>query len=157
MFLDVQLCREDDGTMGTAVYRKPTHTNQYLSFKSQHPTTHKVAVVRTLMTRAEQLSSLSVELAEEEKQVVDALRGNCYPSVFVHKNTTYSRRREEAEDQGPRTTLTLPYISGLSEAIRCVLILLEVKMVFRPMRTLPQMLVYPKDPVLMKEWKEQTQ
>ena len=69
--LDVQLCREDDGTMSTAVNRKPTHTNQYLSYyKSHHPTAHKAAVVRTLMTRAEQLSSLGVEQAEEEKHVL---------------------------------------------------------------------------------------
>ena len=45
-FLDVQLCRDDDGTASTSVYHKANHTNQYLSFDSHHP----VAVVRTLMT-----------------------------------------------------------------------------------------------------------
>ena len=51
-FLDVQLCREDDGSISTSVYRKAMHTNQYLSFTSHHPMAHKAAVVRTLMTRA---------------------------------------------------------------------------------------------------------
>ena len=105
-FLDVQLCREDDGTMSTTVYRKPTHTNQYLSFKSHYPTAHKVAVVRTLMTRGEQLSSSGVKQTEEEKQGVDALMGNGYPSGLIHKHTTSSRRREEAEAKDyPDTTL----------------------------------------------------
>ena len=39
-FLDVLLCREDDSTISTSVYRMATHTNQYLSFRSHHPTTH---------------------------------------------------------------------------------------------------------------------
>ena len=30
-FLDVELCRESDGTITTLVYRKTTHINQYLS------------------------------------------------------------------------------------------------------------------------------
>ena len=45
----------------------------------------------------------------------------------------------------------LPYISGLSEAIRRILKPLEVKVVFCPMRTLRQMLVHPKDSVPMGE------
>ena len=127
--------------------------HEYRYGRRTHPTAHKVAVVRTLMTRAVQLSSSGVEQAEEEKQVVNALRGNGYLSGFVHKHTTSGRRREETEDQRPRTILILPYISGLSEAIRLVLKPLEIKAVFCPMRTLWQMLVHPKDPVLMEEWK----
>ena len=109
--------------------------HEYRYGHSTHPTAHKVAVVRTLMTRAVQLSSSGVEQAEE-KQIVNALRGNGYLSGFVHKHTTSGRRREEAEDQRPRTILTLPYISGLSEAIRLVLKPLEIKAVFCPMRSL---------------------
>ena len=72
-FWDVLLHREDDGTISTSVYNKATHTNQYLSFRSHHPMAHKVAVVRTLMTRAENLSSSGVERTEEEKRVTDAV------------------------------------------------------------------------------------
>ena len=53
----------------------------------------------------------------------------------------------------PKTTLTLPYISGLSEAIRRVLTPLGVKVVFRPLWTLHQMLVRLKEPVPVKEHK----
>ena len=42
---------------------------------------------------------------------------------------------------------------GLSEAIKCVLTPLGVKVVFRPLRTLRQMLVRPKDPVPVEEHK----
>ena len=150
--LDVLLCREDDSTISTSVYHKATHTNQYLSFRSRHPTAHKVAVVRTLMTRAENLSSLGVEQTEE-KRVTNALRGNDYPSGFIQKHTITSRRREGVEIERPKTALTLPYIRGLSEAIRHVLTPVGVKVVFRPLRTLRQMLVRSQDRVPVEEHK----
>ena len=83
-FLDVLMTREEDGTISTSVYRKPTHTDQYLAFKSHHPMAHKRAVVRTLMHRAETLFSSGVSRAQEEKRVQDALEKNGYPTTFVH-------------------------------------------------------------------------
>lgn len=35
-FLDVMTTRKPDGTLGHAVYRKPTHTNRYLNAESHH-------------------------------------------------------------------------------------------------------------------------
>lgn len=54
-FLDVLLSREEDGTISTEVYWKPTHMDQYLAFDSLHPAAHKRAVVRTLMYQADTL------------------------------------------------------------------------------------------------------
>ena len=85
-FLDVLLRREDDSTISTSVYRKATHTNQYLSFKSHHPMAHKVAVVRTLMTRVEDLSSSGVERTEEEKHITDAVGQSLHCSSWPHKS-----------------------------------------------------------------------
>ena len=67
-FLDVQLSGSDDGTGNTSVCRKATHTDQYLVFESHHPVAHKVAVVKTLMSPAEALSSSGVERAGWQKR-----------------------------------------------------------------------------------------
>ena len=39
-FLEVKIIRNDDGSLTTKVYQKPTHTDQYLQFSSHHPTSH---------------------------------------------------------------------------------------------------------------------
>ena len=36
-FLDTSVCREPDGCLTSSVYRKPTHTDQYLAYDSHHP------------------------------------------------------------------------------------------------------------------------
>ena len=59
-FLDILLSRDSEGSISTSVYWQPTHTDQYLNFQSHHPVAHKRSVVRTLMSRAESLSSSAV-------------------------------------------------------------------------------------------------
>ena len=86
-FLDILLSREEDGSIGTSVHHKATHTDQYLCFHSHHPAAHKQAVVKTMMCRAEVLSSSGVSCTQEEKLVSRALQGNGYPKSFIHKHT----------------------------------------------------------------------
>lgn len=63
----------------------------------------------------------------------------CYPSSFVCKHSCPGRPRPYREEQRPKTTLTLPYISNLSEAIRRVLTPLDIQGVFCPLMTLRQL------------------
>ena len=56
-FLDVLITSLQDGSFKTTVFRKPTHTNQYLSFSSNHPIEHKRGVVKTLIHRPEMVVS----------------------------------------------------------------------------------------------------
>ena len=45
-FLDTLLRRKEDGSLDVIVYRKPTHMDRYLHFKSHHPTHVNRGVVR---------------------------------------------------------------------------------------------------------------
>jgi len=40
-FLDLLIIRKDTEAVNLQIYRKPTHTDQYLNFNSHHPTEHK--------------------------------------------------------------------------------------------------------------------
>ena len=79
-FLDVCLQREGNGSLTTSVFRKATHTNQYLSFDSHHPVARKAVVVRTLIHRASTLSSNSVERVAKEKKVILENAYVCMPT-----------------------------------------------------------------------------
>ena len=55
------------------------------------------------------------------------------------------------DQRPPRTSLTLPYISSLSETIRRILGPLDIRVAFCPHSTLRHQLVHPKDPVPMDQ------
>ena len=63
-FLDVMILHNDDGSLSTKVYRKPTHTDQYLQFSSHHHTAHK-RVVSTLLKRVASHCSMNSLIREE--------------------------------------------------------------------------------------------
>ena len=42
---------KEDGTIKLLVYRKKTHTDQYLNFSSHHPLDKKLGVIKTLLDR----------------------------------------------------------------------------------------------------------
>jgi len=49
--LNTILVRREDGSVQLLVYRKKSHTDQYLNFSSHLPLNHKLAVIRTLLER----------------------------------------------------------------------------------------------------------
>ena len=145
-FLDINLRKENDGTISTSVFRKRTHTDQYLQFSSHHPLAHKRSAVRTLFSRASSLSSYLVQRSLEEKHIFDALRTTGYSKNLIQRCFTSQRSETEETKAKPAARVTLPYIQEVSEAIRRVLKDLDITTSLRPMTSLRKVLSHRKTP-----------
>ena len=66
-FLDIAVLREPDGRLTISVYRKPTHTDQYLAYDSHHPQSVKRGIVKCLYERAKRLVTKPSVISEEKK------------------------------------------------------------------------------------------
>ena len=65
-FLDTIVKPEADGSLSITVYRKPTHTDQYLQWDSHHHISAKFSVIHTISHRAKTVCS-KPELLQQEK------------------------------------------------------------------------------------------
>ena len=149
-FLDTCVHLQDDGALKTTVYRKPTHTDQYLNWQSNHALDHKRSVVRTLINRASTLISDPGDQKKEIKHVKEVLAANGYPdwSLEVPNQSDAIKRKERKKESSPSThsfPVGLPYISGLSEELQRVFRNHGVSVYHKPFNTLRSLLVKPKD------------
>jgi hypothetical protein len=56
-FLDIDIHKRPDGTLGHKVYRKPTHTSLYLNANAHHHPSSKQALLNTMVHRAHSLTA----------------------------------------------------------------------------------------------------
>jgi len=110
--LDTLLTRKEDGKLDISVYRKPTHTDRYLEYSSYHPLHIRRGVVLCLFQRARTIA-VGDNMEREEKHLVQILRSNGYPDHII-SSASRLRKRNEHEEEPPKHTLCLPYVSGVS-------------------------------------------
>ena len=153
-FLDCLVSITKEGNLNTSVYRKATHTDQYLLFDSHHPLVHKLGVIRTLFHRADTICSDAKAKKNEHKHLKTALGACGYKSwtfqKALKKSTTTSADNSVTPAQGADTrsfNTTIPYVSDLSEKIRRIYRKYKLPVSFKPGNTLRQRLVHPKDKV----------
>ncbi len=148
--LDAKIHKNSDGTVKCTVYRKKTHTDQYLDFNSHHPLQHKLGVIRTLVHRAETVITKDEDKKAEVdhiKKVLKVCGYNDWTFNVATKKKDKTVSRNTTHSTGPRPSVTLPYISGTSDALRRILIKHNIQVHMKPFNTIRQFLVNPKDPV----------
>ena len=91
-FLDTAVLREPDGRLTTSVYRKPTHTDQYLAYDSHHPQSVKRGIVKCLYERAKRLVAKPSVISEEKKRLSFVLVSNGYPFSLLQILTKTGNR-----------------------------------------------------------------
>ena len=130
-FLDVGISKSG-GKLITKVYRKPTHTQQYINWASNHPKNMLLGVLKGLIHRAHVLCDLKEDLLEELALLKNVFISNGYPEKLVFKTIEESWAKEtlkavlcgieqEVEVEGRKKefceVLHAPYIRGFSEGL----------------------------------------
>ena len=152
-FLDLLIVRKEDGDVKLQVYRKPTHTDQYLNFNSHHPIEHKLSVVRTLLERSQSLISDKDDKQQEDKYVEGVLRSCGYPDWTFRKvkgqmesvKTKKVNKKRQLDFSSKRSQVVIPYVAKVSETVARLFRKHQVPVAMRPIRTLKRLLVHPKD------------
>ena len=113
-FLDVLVERKH--SLSTTVYRKPTHTDRYLNYRSHYHPRTKIRIVSCLRRRVENICVYEETKFEEIRNLEDVFLANGYPLKKIQpalKTKTSTATKKETDSR----ILVLPYIKGLSEKI----------------------------------------
>ncbi|PNF33864.1 hypothetical protein B7P43_G07226 [Cryptotermes secundus] len=106
-FLDIDIYRRPDGSLGHRVYRKSTHTNLYLNAAFHHHPSNKQAALSTLVHRARALCYV--------EECVSRTRAFEWCKCFREGR---ERVKNESHDRRPRTSVTEPNIDRADALIR---------------------------------------
>ena len=129
-FLDTRITIEPDNTFSTAVYRKPTHTDQYLHWDSNHHITAKQSVFNTLSHRTKTVFSSQDKMDRELEHIRTAIQHCHFPSwalnqwqhKFTHPNqqsisTTSTSNNNNTADNN-KATIVISYIPSTGEKFK---------------------------------------
>ena len=157
-FLDTIVKPEADGSLSITVYRKPTHTDQYLQWDSHHHLSAKFSVIQTLSHRASIVCS-NPELLQKEKQHLRKALTKCnYPKWALDKvEKRLNRSTRQVNDGGNNSAqpanhevqskghIVIPYTQGLCESIKKICGRYGIQTHFKGGKTIKNLLVSPKD------------
>ena len=117
-FLDIKI-----SSSGTSIYRKSTHTGQYVHLSSFTPWCRKTAWPRSLVYRAHKICSNSVLLKTELQNIAQFASWNGYPRRLANKliesftlksspndNTTITTNTEDNVTDPPKIWIHLPFV-----------------------------------------------
>ncbi|XP_033607053.1 uncharacterized protein LOC117282253 [Cryptotermes secundus] len=97
-FLDIDIYRRPDGSLGHREYRKPTHTNLYLDARSHHHPSSKQAALSTLVHRARALCDQD-SLRGELEFLKDIFRRNGYNDRQIHRALNRRPNHNQHDDR----------------------------------------------------------
>ena len=141
---DVSVQQMEDGSLATSVYRKPTHTDRYLQYWSHYPVNQKVRVARTLLSRANSITSNNEKKIEEFHQITKTLKNNRFSSNKCSFKKYMKNHNIKKTKKLKRFTST-PYVQGVSRTISRILTQFGIGVAIKPHHTLYSLFRKPKD------------
>ena len=163
-FLDMLITPDEEGRLNTNVYRKPTHTDQYLHVDSHDAITSKYSMIGTIYHRARTVCSNPNQLQNEETHLFKSLSKCKYPNwalnrVKLKSQTSAQKKSNENSNKtapnnssGPKTHIVVPYYQGPSESFNGTCTKYGIEVHLKGSHTIKDLLMAPKDkdPILKR-------
>ena len=144
-FLDV-LVKRKGSNLTTSVYRKPTSTDGYLNYQSNHHPAIKLGTITCLKKRAHNICSQE-NLQEELQHLQSVFEKNGYPRTIIQRVLRKQKSTEADPSNENKKILSLPYIRGLSENLQRTCRPLGITVVHKSNSTLRCILMKVKTPI----------
>ena len=143
------LTKPTPNSIETRLYRKPTHTDRYLDYNSNHPISAKLSVIHTPIHRAKQVCSIPEFLAKEMYHLHQVLQDNHCPAQFFQQGKQKTNRKPTPSKRMfiEGAWVVTPYTKGLSEQYRHTLAKYKVRAFFEGTSTIKSLLMHPKGPI----------
>ena len=158
-FLDT-LLKRNNREISVLVYRKPTHTDQYLHYSSHHQTSCKESVVSSLFNRAYSIITNKDDLDKENARIKQVLKENGYQESIISKifkritnnhSLSQLQQQTQAAEEEIAMSINLPYVEGTSEKLRSIIRSHKIILTFYTENTLRKLLFKPKDRVTAED------
>ena len=139
--------RTPQGSLSHEVYRKPTHTDRYLNYRSYHHPSVLRSINKTLVKRAHEVSD-QTHLQGELEHIRHVLKCNNYPT---HKISTELPPPRGSPEHQPKSRVVLPYLGAASHKIQRILKEADVEVRHSSSTKLQSILFTHKDKRLSKD------
>jgi hypothetical protein len=157
-FLDLNINRNENGTLSFNVYRKPTHSGRYLDYGSEHTISQKMSVVSSLTHIALTHCSTTNDVKAELKYIRQELIENGYPNRKIEREIAKAIQRfnnpksqQSESDDIEQKTISIPYINKLSQRIARAVQFADIRCVMIPNESIRTLLRPLKDPLSTNE------
>ena len=137
-FLDTLIHRKPDNTTKITIYRKATHTDQYLDWTSNHHLTQKTGIIQTFKRRAQKLVTDETDRETEIQHTKHALKFCGHPQWSLDRPLRPAR--PASEKQRPVAKVSIPYTKGLSERISRTMKKYNITTIHKPTATIKNIL-----------------
>ena len=122
-FLDILLSRNEDGTLGHKVFRKKSHTDNYLHADSHHYPAQKMGVLLNLFTRAFRISN-DTHIEEGIEHLKISFMNLGYSKRDINRaiqKLGSNNNNKTSTEYSATSKAYLPYIQGVTDKMAKVL------------------------------------
>ena len=123
----------EDGRTKITIYRKATHTDQYLDYQSNHHVKQKIGIIDTFKHRIKELITEEEDKKKETRHVRKALKRCGHPNwSLFRKDKKKNKEKEKVERRGK---VVLPYVRGKSENLARIFRRYDIETIHKPTTT----------------------